>query len=200
MEYLESLQPHMFGFSLERLQSLMGGNDREALQRLVCDLDARDEDVLIEHARAIKQVLEDAVCRGVPFAGLVAESEPHVLAATMLAEHNQELTPVETHDWQMSAFWALADQFACDLEPEALKLLQYFCTGRPLFGKIIETERLYYGYLTLSELRLLSDELAELERYIRDWEDAGTLEFLRDLIEWLGAISEAGQDLWFYDS
>lgn len=198
MESDWSLRPHLFGFSLDKLRSILGSGDLDLFGRLTLALAERSEFQTLEDLQKSRQVLEDAICKGVPFEGLVAEGDPCVIVAITLAEHDQELTATGSDDWQMSAFWSLAIEFSDELEEESRRLIRYFCEGRPLFGKLIETDRSYYGYLSLPELTVLKTELEQLEEHIGDWEDEGTMEFLQDLIGWLDTIADSEQDLWFY--
>ncbi len=202
-DFMESdfaLQPTIVGFSLAKLRSLLGSNDLDTAEHLVNVLSSHDEqsDQLPATLEEAARVLRKAISEGVPFPGLISEAEPHVMAAAVLAQCNQDLTCTDSTAWQAGALWALSTDLGEELEPEARQLLAYFCDGRPLFGKAIETERSYYGWLSNREVVTLHRELIALEEHVRDWEDAATLDFLHDLIGWLNSIVEVEQDLWFY--
>lgn len=196
------LRLNLFGFSLEKLRSILGSGDLDLVARLKVTLTENEEELeeLPEVITNTAKIVEEAVSKGAPLPALVVESDSHVLAASLLAEHDQELTATGSDSWQAGAFWTLAQQFSEEVEPQTRKLLGFFCEGRPLFGKVIETDSKYYGYLTAAELLALKTELVQLEDFVKDWEEAGTLEFLRDLITWLNTVAEAEQDLWFYTS
>lgn len=196
------LRLNLLGFSLKKLESILGSGDLDLVARLKVTLAENEEDLeeLPQVIAETGKVLEVAILKGAPIPALVVESDSHVLAALLLAEHDQELTATGSDSWQAGAFWTLAQQFSEEVEPQTRKLLGFFCEGRPLFGKVIETDSKYYGYLTAAELLALRAELTELEDYVKDWEETGTLEFLRDLISWLNTVAEAEQDLWFYTS
>jgi hypothetical protein len=194
-----SLKPVIYGFSLEKLNALCGCEDASLSAVLTQAIKDSDED-LNQSPEVVDescQIIARAIEHGIPLPGLVSESDPHVMAAATLAKFNQDLTETGSQIWEISSFWMLAEQFGQELEPGPQRLLNYFCEGRPLFGRTIEANWGYYGYLSFAEVKELKQELIELEGHIADWEDAGTMNFLRDLIEWLRIIVDAEQDLWF---
>jgi len=197
-----SVRVSICGFSLEKLRSYLGSKDLDLLGRLSLFFAERESELDAPNpiTKLATAILDRALSQGTPFPDLVAEGDQHVLAAIALAQHDQDVTPTNSESWQASAFWDLAEQLGAEFEPEPRRLLGYFCDGRPLFGKLIDTERIYYGYLSLDEVKILKSELTDLEEHIKDWEDLATLEFVRDLSGWLGSIVEAEQDLWFYVS
>jgi hypothetical protein len=195
-----SIRLNLFGFSLAKLESILASGDLDLVARLKVALMESEDDLgeLPEVIAETGKIIAEAIAKGAPLNSLVIEGDAHVLAACLLAEHDQDFTPTGSDSWQAGAYWTLAQQFGEELEPESRKMLGYFCEGRPLFGKVIDTDNKYYGYLTAAELVFLKLELVQLEEYVKDWEEAGTLEFLRDLITWLHTVAEAEQDLWFY--
>lgn len=196
-EYEQSLAPEIIGFSLEKLHSLLGSKDVAMFERIYREMDSDNDDLPPQFLDQARAILKTAIDCGVPFPDLASESEAHVFVAASLATYDQEITQTKPQWWEVAALWSLADQFKQDLEEEPRKLIHYLCEGRPLFGRVIETERSYYGYLTQSEAALLANELSQLEEHIKDWEDAGTVEFVRELIACLESVQEAEQDLWF---
>jgi len=192
-----SLRPEISGFKLDILLSLFGSRNREAAAnaaKVVEETVAFDDPR--EFAR-VRQVLEQAITSGRPFADLTAEDGSHVYAALGLAAVEQNRTETESNVWKMGAFEDLVNQIGTTIEPKALTLLRYFLDGRPLFGKTIQADWSYYAWLSLDELKTLIAALRAVAQTDSDPTGDG---FLEELTGWLDQVAAADSDLWFFAS
>jgi hypothetical protein len=191
-----SLRPEIVGFKLAQLQSLCGSGDRAAIRNLKSRFahvtpDSFDDDD--EYHDLFHQALERAIMKGVPFDDLQSETNSHIQLAILLGEYKQKFISTSSNSLKMRGFWEFQRKYPNALSSEANDLFGIFTEGRPLFGRKIQTDWSYYGYLSRDEVAFLEESLIE----VKDIDDAFQ-EFVNSVITIFSMILKRKCDLWFW--
>lgn len=190
-----ALRPTVSGCRLDTMFQRLGSRDEAILAQLI---DSFDEAVNLQapSARAeAHEILRRAVFEGPRWPDLEVEGELHVMAAIVLAKHDQTHLATDSDFWKMPAVWDFVRDCHPRLSGDARKFVAMFGRGRALFGRKIDTPWSFYGFLTLKQVRTLRAGLLALHQ---DGQIQG--DFCDDLMRWLEAIESQEMDLWFYCS
>lgn len=202
-----SLRWHLCGVQLSDLWRKLGSADESLIQSVRARFD-RDIDHAIERGwfdrrseaeelrTSLRQVLEQAVRQGVPFATLEEEQSEHVRVAHELARFGQAVHETDSWDWKHGVWYSLHEELGPKLNGRDKQLLDWLVLGRPIFGTQFGTGWEFYTYFTREEATALRETLAAaLER--GDCPGPyGDRDFTREIISWLDDITGGGLDVW----
>jgi hypothetical protein len=215
-----SVRPNISGFNLSKLQSLAGCRDEIVLHKLEGLVPNDDED-----RQEIRGIIQQYIMHGAPFPNLDAEIDLHCTAAHCLAHSDQTHTPTDSNIWKWPGALEDLAKYRKKADPELSRILSYLENGRPLFGRRIDGNPVWYAYLTHEELGLLMEKIKSpkvsqkevwdaeymdnllAKGYIDKWTydqeklgmvDTAMLTFDKALAMWSKSFHDAGHDLWLF--
>jgi hypothetical protein len=197
-----SMRPDIYGFKLESVRGLFGSDNQETLkkisnlyQKMIFDAFGDEPDTLAKFREQGNAIIWRAIMEEAPFPDLDSENSIHVYAAKSIVDSTEPKSVGDSLDWHMQAFRDLRMDGEGKLDPEIVNLLRVFESGRPFFGRKIESDWNYYGYLTAKEVKQLAPAIDALsESQSANYMDG----FHLALADWLDGILSQNLDLWFW--
>src|SRR5438128_4721267 len=158
-----SLRPEISGFDLVKFLSLFGSRDAALIKAIEIEFSRYvakyPTQYTSEFRKTFGEALRQAVLLGIPFPGLLAETGPHFVLATLMAVHDQEMVVTDSNYWDISGFSRAWESGGLFIPVEQDTGITQILFGRPLFGEDFETEWSLYGYLSRDELRYMRSRL-----------------------------------------
>lgn len=203
-----SIDLTLYRFDLQRFSSLVGSGDETAKKRIKEFINqCGDKGTLsyekIDEQKAIQelhQAIDHVIARGIPVRGLKAEKAHHIFLAKCLMFWGQQPEYLGT-GWRWMGAVDVWESVLAERKSPDLGLYKYLIYGRPILGLGFAPtwNESHYGYLTREECVCLLSALEQLDLTKGETKllsELGCEGFLNDLMECLGNIVKARQDLW----
>lgn len=189
------------------MKSFCGSGDESVLAELRGRIAAECGHFAPSRQVELVSIVERAVRVGTPFRDLDAETSLHSVAASLLADHRQELLVTGASVYNALALeqglWPLARKLGT---PEVKAFFRGLVEGIPLFGRQLPTDGSAYAVIPLDSLRVFLPHIRDLAEVIEfrvsrkrapTDDDRYDVTFSAEFRGWVEEIANAERDLWF---
>jgi hypothetical protein len=188
-----SLRPEISGFKLNKLLSLFNCKKAIVLEKAKKHF---SKFVGVENnpqnTRPFK-ILEQIISGKITRSNTKVENSDFILVIILLASFEQKRILTNSNIYKSDSLYNYFKFLKPKLSKKTFEMLNFLLSGRPLMGKVFNTEWSYYAYLTNEEVDSILKELTALSIATKDPENFGKV-----FIKWLRQIKKLKSDLWYY--